>query len=77
MPKVTNTKKQRAAELLRTLEKGPEMFRLGGIRNDEHMISEGEVISEGEAKRRVMLWLDTWITPEVRYLLALYLPKKD
>ena len=58
MPKIYNTKKQRAEELLKRLQQGPSFV---GYKNSE--------LTQKEVERRVKIWLDSWITPEVIRLI--------
>jgi hypothetical protein len=65
MPKVTNTRKQRAAALLRTLETGP-CLGFSGMK-----------MSPDEARRDTQLWLRTWVIPEVKRLVPELKPKPE
>lgn len=59
MPKVHNTRKQRAELLLKRLEEGPAFgFSL-----------RSWSFNPKEAKRRYKLWAETWIIPEVKALI--------
>jgi len=58
MPKLSNTKKQRAEELLRKLNIGPY---LNTLRCKE--------LTKEEAERQVKIWLETWIIPEIEELI--------
>lgn len=61
MPKLYNTRKQRAAEVLNMLERGPAFdspFHFGG----SHEIAK-------EASEMFRLWCTTWIIPEIKDLI--------
>lgn len=69
MPKTTNTRKQRADDLLKTLERGPSIF------------NPKKSIVEEEFRERYDLWFRTWIlrqfidlVPELRKANARQLP---
>lgn len=54
MPKVTNTRRQRANQLLERLERGPSL--------STHRIG---MSSAREAEAQVKIWLRSWIVHEV------------
>lgn len=60
MPKVSNTRKQRAAELLRRLADGPA-FRGPSFVD--------EVFTTAKATEQFRLWCRSWILPEVKQLV--------
>ena len=66
MPKVRGTKKQKARELLRDLEKGPDFGKP----------FEGEFTIE-EATRQHKLWSESWIIPAVKELVPQLKEKKN
>lgn len=57
MPKVIDTRKQRAAELQRMLTDGP------------HMAMPYEKLSQEEIKQHYDLWFNTWIKRELMELI--------
>lgn len=62
MPKVKNTRKQRAEQLVELLQKGPafleEKERAAGSGDEPH-----------DLKWRYVLWVNTWVMPELRDLV--------
>ena len=61
MPRVTNTKKQRATQLLERLARGPAMRSVIGPLSDT-------AVAEA-AQASYQLWVKTWVLPEVRELV--------
>ena len=61
MPKTQGTRKQKAAQLLELVNRGPSFTSLQpGIGNpDELNISQ----ANGRAKQDYILWVDSWILP--------------
>ena len=58
MPKVHNTRKQRAKELLKKLTRGPSIFGCGI-----------ETLNEEEFASRWKIWTESWIIHELKYLI--------
>lgn len=58
MPKVVNTRKQRAAELLAMLERGPSL-RISGF----------APLTVKEIQEGYKLWVETWVIPELKALV--------
>jgi len=54
MPKISNTRKERAAELYGRLLRGPTLSNIGA-----------DPFTPERATADVRRWLDSWITPEV------------
>lgn len=54
MPKTTNTRKQRANELHKRLQRGPSLG-----------MYDGRPMTPEEAERQVRAWLDSWVLREV------------
>jgi hypothetical protein len=57
------TRKVRARVLLERIKRGPSLVSLVSPDTD------GRMISEGEAERRVRCWLSSWIEPDVLALV--------
>lgn len=55
MPKITNTRKQRASELLARLERGPHF--------DSN--PDGTSYTPGNAQEQYQLWVNSWIIGEL------------
>jgi len=64
MPKITNTKKQRAEELFKRLKRGPQMVPLIC---EELPKTEKEM--EQFFKENYNIWIETWILPEIKNLI--------
>lgn len=60
MPKVNNTRAQRAARLLEMIEQGPAS--LGDVPNDA---ITGEPLTAAEMRRRYRIWFESWVRPEM------------
>ena len=60
MPKITNTRAQRAAELLKTIERGPS-----SLDDVPHDRITGELMTAAELRRTYALWFTTWIRREL------------
>lgn len=58
MPKVTGRRIDRAKQLALILEKGPAFSH-----------NPGTLITPVQAKNQCMIWLASWVTPEVHYLV--------
>ena len=54
--KINGTRKQKATELLRTLEQGPVFY-------------SARLMTVQEAQEHVHLWLNSWIIPKVKELV--------
>lgn len=68
MPKTTDTRKQRAANLFRLLEHGPYFSKSP---------AEGHFTAE-EAHRQYVIWTDAWVMNELQDLIPeLRLDKKN
>jgi len=65
MPKTQDTRKQRAAELMRLLESGPILFRGHGVERDE------------DAMHHMRIWIDSWIIPLVKDLVPELREKRE
>lgn len=66
MPKVTGTKKQRAAELLATATRGPAIsltFSAAGLSDEQKKVLEAE-LADG-----YRLWSQSWLLPELKRLV--------
>ncbi|WP_130901863.1 hypothetical protein [Pseudomonas sp. Sample_23] len=66
MPRRNGTKKQRAAELLSTATRGPDMgltFTAAGLSPEQKKVLEAELAD------RYRLWSRTWLLPELRRLV--------
>ena len=57
MPKVIDTRKQQAKELLDRLERGPAFDKIF------------QELTEDEATRQYTLWVNSWIIPMVKRLV--------
>lgn len=67
MPKCTNTRQQRAAQLLRRLETGPAFSSP----------FDGSNFTPETAKNKYKLWVDTWILDELVDLIPELKRKKS
>lgn len=66
MPRVTGTRKKRAAELLALAARGPDL----GLSFIEAGLTEGqEKLVLAELKKRYELWSKTWLLPELNDLV--------
>lgn len=59
MPKITNTRKQRALELLDRLRHGPSFY---------HPIGSG-IFTETHAREAYYNWFEGWVEEEILYLI--------
>lgn len=59
MPKVTHTRTVRSEQLLERLKRGPAL----------NHIMTSDAFTPEQARQSVMLWLNTWVIPEVEDLI--------
>lgn len=59
MPKIYDTRKQRYQKLLERLEKGPAFLTYGPMGSADH-----------DYPRAYRIWVQTWILPELKDLVA-------
>jgi hypothetical protein len=70
MPKLTNTRAQRAAQLRKRLEIGPSINFIGLRLPSGHTIDHADAAAiESEIRRRFQSWSETWLIPDAVSLI--------
>ena len=73
MPKVTNTRAQRAAALVDRLNRGPSIdltfFSIDHAAVDAALTPAAKRLIEEYLKSQYHRWVDTWVVPEVTALV--------